>query len=171
VKAVRRPVLYSTSMGYPAFGKTNQVSDFTAALLKGLSTCGVRNVGGQNWVVQPPKLHEAITALMDDFVNEPLCEMDGTSGHDFELHVLQQPPEVVLHVKLNDPAASPTASISCSSGGALVTRNTQDHPWRTMVPAGTCDIKADFAPPTMYQVATMQVPISPPFQDILLEVT
>lgn len=164
------PVLYSARMGERAFGTPGKVSDFTAALLEGLNRFGVFKLQGKSWVVQPKELQSAVSALMDDFSGKPQCELDGIKGNGFPLHVLRQPPEVVVHVMLSDPAASASASISCHGAGGVVTRTTMEHPWRTALPEGLCDFRASFAVPSGYQSATENQYLRPPFQDVQLEV-
>lgn len=165
------PVLYSARMGERAFATPGRISDFTAALLEGLNRFGVFKLHGRSWVVQPKELQSAVSALMDDFSGKPPCDLDGIKGNGFPLHVLRQPPEVVVHVMLDDPAASATASISCHAAGKDVVRTTGDHPWRTALPEGHCDFKASFAQPSAYQAATDSQYLKPPFQDVRLEVT
>lgn len=164
------PVLYSARQGEQAFGTPGQVSDFTAALLAGLSRCGVFRPKGTTWAVQPQELQKAVAALMDDFSGKPQCPADGMSGVGFTLHVLKGDPEVVVHVMLDKPEASQVATLRCVTTTKTVARTTTDHPWRTFLPPGPCSVEAHFAPPSTYTAQPVSLPLFPPFQDVELEV-
>lgn len=163
------PVLFSARMGEQAFGAPGQVSIFTQALLDGLSRCAVFQPHGKHWAVSPHQLQKAIAALMDDFSGTPQCPADGLSGVGFQLHVLSEPPEVVVHVCLNNQAANEFATISYISSGNRVIRADLAHPWRTFIPHGPCSVEATFDPP-VHTVAPVQIYMIPPFQNITLEV-
>ena len=164
------PVLHSARQGEPAFGTPGQVSDFTAALLEGLNRFGVFRQRGQSWVVQPQELQKAVAALMDDFSGRQQCQADGISGVGFALHVLSTTPEVVMHVSVGNPAARDSAVITCQANDTISVRRNTDHPWRTFMPAGQCDVSASFVPPSPYTSTLLTLPVFPPFQDVELEV-
>ncbi|MDY0917613.1 caspase family protein [Pseudomonas viridiflava] len=164
------PVLYSARQGEQAFGAPGQVSVFTKALLNGLNRCAVFRPRGREWVVSPQQLQRAIAALMEDFSGSPPCPADGISGQGFQLHVLNQPPEVILHVHLDNQNANESAVISYTSEGNTVIRQDSEHPWRTFVPSGACLIEASFNPAGRFTAQSMEFHMVPPFQNITLEV-
>ena len=128
------PVLHSARQGEAAFGNIGEVSDFTKALLEGLTRCAVFQPNGHYWAVSPQELQKAIAALMDDFSGKPQCPADGISGVGFQLHVLDGSPDVVVHVSLNKQHANDAAEISYTAIGKTVIRPDRAHPWRTFMP-------------------------------------
>lgn len=164
------PVLFSARLGEQAFGSPGQVSVFTRALLDGLNRCAVFQPHGKHWAVSPHQLQKAIAALMDDFSGSPQCPADGISGLGFQLHVLTERPEVVVHVRLDNQAANESAQISYTSAGNRVIRPDLAHPWRTFVPHGPCSVEATFDPKVSFAAAPVEIFMIPPFQNITLEV-
>lgn len=164
------PVLHSARQGELAFGMPGEVSYFTKALLLGVSRCAVFKPYGNHWAVSPQELQKAIAALMDDFSGKPQCPADGIVGVGFQLHVLAGPPEVVVHVTLDNDEANPFAEISYTALGATVIRPDKSHPWRTFVPSGQCSVQASFEPVGGFTAAPVDTYLVPPFQNILLEV-
>ena len=165
------PVLFSARLGEQAFGMPGQVSTFTQALLDGLNRCAVFQPSGRHWAVSPHQLQKAIAALMDDFSGAPQCPADGISGVGFQIHVLTQPPQVVVHVCLDNEAANDSAQISyISAGKNRVMRPDLANPWRTFIPHGPCSVEATFDPTVKYKVLPIQIYMVPPFQNITLEV-
>lgn len=165
------PVLFSARIGEQAFGMPGQVSTFTQALLDGLNRCAVFQPHGRHWAVSPHQLQKAIAALMDDFSGAPQCPADGISGVGFQLHVLTQPPQVVVHVRLDNQAANQSAQISyVCAGSARVVRPDLSHPWRTFIPHGHCSVEAAFDATVPYSVIPIDIFMIPPFQNITLEV-
>ncbi len=164
------PVLHSARKGEPAFGTPGEVSDFTKALLQGLTRCAVFQPYGRDWAVSPQELQKAIAALLDDFSGKPQCPADGIAGVGFQLHVLPGAPEVVVHVALDQDHANSSAEISYTATGQTVIRPDKAHPWRTFMPYGQCSVQASFAPPSTLTAAPVQTFLVPPFQNILLEV-
>lgn len=164
------PVLYSARQGEQAFGEPENVSDFTKALLEGLTRCAVFRPNGKHWAVSPQELQKAIAALMDDFSGKPQCPADGIVGTGFQIHVLSGPPEVVVHVSLDNEKANASAEISYTTKERRGTRMDKAHPWRTFIPCGQCFVEAQFAPPSEFSAVTLETTLYPPFQNILLEV-
>jgi hypothetical protein len=164
------PVLYSARKGEPAFGNVGQVSDFTKALLEGLSRFAVFQPFGHYWAVSPHELQRAVAALMDDFSGKPQCQADGLSGTGFQLHRLAGPPDVVVHVSLNNDKANSAAEISYTVTDKTVIRPDKAHPWRTFAPLGACSVQASFVPPSTFTAKPVNTYLIPPFQNIQLEV-
>jgi hypothetical protein len=164
------PVLYSARKGEPAFGDVGQVSDFTKALLAGLSRFAAFQPKGHYWAVSPHQLQMAVAALMDDFSGKPQCQADGLSGTGFQLHRLTDPPDVVVHVSLDNDQANSAAEIICTATGKTVVRPDKAHPWRTFAPLGACSVQASFAPPSAFTAKPVDTYLIPPFQNIQLEV-
>ncbi len=164
------PVLHSARKGEPAFGDPNDVSDFTKALLEGMTRCAVFQPSGQYWAVSPQELQKAIAALMDDFSGKPHCQADGISGVGFQLHRIAGVPDVVVHVSLNNDQANNSAEISYTATGQTVIRPDKTHPWRTFIPYGQCSVQAQFTPPSPFTATPVSTFLVPPFQNIMLEV-
>ncbi|MBD5804538.1 hypothetical protein AZOA_39810 [Azoarcus sp. Aa7] len=164
------PVLHSARKGEPAFGNPGEVSDFTKALLEGLTRCAVFQPFGHYWAVSPQELQKAVAALMDDYSGKPQCQADGLSGVGFQLHRLTGSPDVVVHVSLDKDQANDSAEISYTAIGQTVIRPNKAHPWRTFVPYGQCSVQAQFAPPSTFTAKPIHTFLVPPFQNIMLEV-
>lgn len=165
------PVLYSARFGEPAFGNEGEISDFTKALLQGLTRFAVFRPKGSYWAVSPHELQKAVAALMDDFSSKPQCQADGISGTGFQLHRLEGNPDVVVHISLDKEQANHLAELSHTATGVTVVRENRAHPWRTEAPYGTCSVKASFATQSGLTATTVATFLIPPFQHIELEIT
>lgn len=169
-KNIANPVIYAARNGEQAFGPPAAVSYFTQALMVGLSSCGVYHAKGSRWSVSPMQLNEAIAAQLDDFTGKPQCPSDGLVGTPFEIHVLTKAPEVVVHVSLTNPAGQASASIRALCSGKVFQRNKPDHPWRTFLPMGDCNVEAVFPAASAYKAVPRSISLTPPWQEIELEV-
>lgn len=164
------PVLYSARFGEPAFGNVGEISDFSKALLQGLTRFAVFRPKGNYWAVSPHELQKAVAALMDDFSGKPQCQADGISGTGFQLHCLPGDPDVVVHVSLDKDQANHIAELSYMATGNTVIRQDKAHPWRTEAPYGMCSVQASFAAPSVLTAKPVTTFLIPPFQNIQLEV-
>lgn len=164
------PAFFSAKHGEPAFGQPNGLTYFTQALLDSLNKFGVYRVKGSKWMVKPQQLQMAIAALMSNNPAKPECTVDGLVGTGFQIHQLNTRPHVLLDVFLSLPEANDTAKITVVSNGVSVTRDSIDHPWRTVVEHGNCDLSAAFPQGSPYAVTPKAETIFPPLQEVLLEV-
>lgn len=169
-KGIANPVIFATRNGEQAFGPPGKVSHFTYALLQGLGRCGVYSPDSERWSVSPIHLTQAIAAQLEDFTKRPQCPSDGMPGTPFELHVLDQPPEVVVHISLNPSADHENAKILATCANAVHERDNRDHPWRTFLPMGQCNVEASFPAPSILKVKPKTLHLQPPFQEIILGV-
>lgn len=165
------PVIHAARSGEQAFGPVGGVSYFAEALLQGLSRCGVHHWKGSSWVVTPTHLQLALAGLLDDFSGKPACPADGIVGTGFGIHHLRTPPEVAVLVTLNPSAAHADAVIRATCSGIPHVRTNREHPWRTFLPIGPCDVDALFAPPAQFTATPKSLQLHPPWQEIELEVT
>ena len=164
------PVLFAARSGNQAFGDPDQVSDFTQALLSGLTKFGARRNKQQRWAVSPQALQVAVAALMDDFSGDSHCQTDGLSGSGFDLHVLAEPPEVVVHVYLAPAARHVGAHLRATCSGVSQERQDQGHPWRTTLPMGDGRVSADFPEQEGAAQVVRDVVLIAPLQEVELEV-
>ncbi|WP_418320114.1 caspase family protein [Piscinibacter sakaiensis] len=165
------PVIYAARTGEQAFGPIDGVSYFAEALLQGLSKCGVHHWKGASWVVTPLHLQLALAGLLDDLSGKPACPVDGLVGTGFEVHHLKAAPEVAVLVTLNPSASHEEALIRATCSGVPHTRTNQEHPWRTFLPIGPCDVDAIFPAAAKFTAAPRSLQLHPPWQEIELEVT
>jgi len=121
--ALRSTPYFATLAGERAFGRPDQVSLFTQALLRGLAGAGSTKSSG-SWKVTTTQL----AASIDDFMRRPV--MAGTAAlaqiptanevSDFEVHELAGDPRVPVYVSCLPPEDSLLADFSCRSGAAVV---------------------------------------------------
>lgn len=164
------PAFFSARIGDQAFGDPNKVSDFTAALLASLTKYGARRNKWSEWAISPSQLQIAIAALMDDFSGAKQCETDGLSGAGFDLHVLSQLPETLLHISVAPSHHHELAQLRACCGDKVQLRENSEHPWRTSLPVGESEVSATFLEETGISKICQNVPLVPPLQQIELAV-
>ncbi|WP_422012761.1 caspase family protein [Roseateles sp.] len=164
------PVLFAARIGKQAFGDPDQVSDFTKALLAGLTKYGARRNKQQDWAISPQHLQLAVAALMDDFSGDSHCQTDGISGSGFDLHILNEPPDVVVHVSVAPPEKHVGAVLRATHGIVVRERDGDEHPWRTILPIGNARITADFPQLADAPQSFRDVTLMGPMQEVELGV-
>lgn len=100
----KAPILYAALPGQTAYGRTNETSYFTEALLQALRGPGAAREGAA-WVVLPSSLYRALDRLLEDSAAADhlaqACTIDQLS--DFTIHELGGPPAVPVSVQYRPP--------------------------------------------------------------------
>lgn len=164
------PVLFAARIGNQAFGDPDQVSDFTQALLAGLTKYGARRNKHQDWAISPHHLQLAVAALMDDFSGDSHCQTDGISGLGFDLHILNTPPDVIVHVSVTPSEKHVGAVLRATHDTVVRERDGGKHPWRTILPMGNARITADFPHAADAPQVFRDVTLMSPMQEVELGV-
>jgi hypothetical protein len=166
-------LLFATAGGAKSYGRRDQVTRFTTALVRALDGLGGRP-DGASWVVEVGGLQTALTRMLS-------TSSDGTppqrpalrSTGSAPLHVCSEPPIVPVAVSCEPPAAvgaakvvlerigSPAAAVPQPSAGA--------GGWSVEVPADCYDFFINF-PPGPYQSLRERLFAWPPGLDTHVEV-
>lgn len=141
------PVFYSTTKGYKAYALTNEPSIYTKALLDSLQDFGAEDSTG-DWRVGTAKLLEAVGHLMSRRFLEQLAPPTGNGIVNIQLNRLKEPPQALVYVKTDPPAALRKITIECRRDGSPVVPTWIDDPSETelvlQLPAGFYDFTATF---------------------------
>jgi hypothetical protein len=133
-------LVLGTSGGAKAYGRVDQVTRFTAALVRALDGLGGRPEGG-GWAVTVASLHGAVTGLMKDAADgappqQPVLR-GGTGATP--LHLCSEPPLVPVAVACDPPAAVASATVALTrflvAGSSVPQPNAGQTGWSFEVPA------------------------------------
>jgi hypothetical protein len=141
------PIYYSTVAGEDAYGRPDEPSPFTDALLRGLKGAGGDDSEG-DWRVTSTRLKEA----MDDFlrsaeVGEGRVQVPATGElTTFDLHYLARPPEVPVTICCRPAEATADAELSYGTGGRVRERRAPaESDWEITLSVGSYEFAAEFA--------------------------
>jgi hypothetical protein len=171
-RAAEAPAFYATLAGEDAFGKPNQTSVFTEALLKGLDGAGSDDSEG-DWRVTTTRLKEAI-----DYHVRQAFEAGAKRAQvpptdeltTFELHYLQGEPEVPVVVTCQPESANAQAEFVCEYGGMERCRRRPDPAqWSLVLQAGNYRFRAEFAAGAPQRIEK-QAYVRPVYRKVPLEV-
>ena len=167
------PIYYATLSGEDAFGKKDEVSFFTNALLTGLNGTGSDNPKGQ-WFVTTTRLKEAI-----DFEIQRAFEGGAKRRqvpptdelHTFVIHRLSSQPEVPVFVTCDPEANNKNAEFVCNQKGEVKNRRAPDDGvWTLKLPAGEYEFSATL-PGGVFQPKDSPVRIRPIYIEVSIEVS
>lgn len=158
-------LLFATSGGWKAYGRTGRSTQFTDAVIRALDGLGSHQEGNR-WVVDYPGLLRVVTMLLQGGQGEGRRQRPtvrgGASG---VLHVCTDPPVVPVAI-----ACEPTAAVSAAQaafapiyppGSAPLALETVRDGWRLDVPADVYLLTLDF-PAGGYRTTTQKVVAYPP---------
>jgi hypothetical protein len=140
--------LYASAREARAFGRSNEVSRFTEALIQALGSNGADRRQGR-WQVSTASLAQAVIKRVEFGNGEGVpaqdCVSDGESASTTTLHVLDSAPAIPALVKTANPMYA-TAGLEFWRGLPTDTEPDQSiagpSPWRFDVPAGTYSVRA-----------------------------
>lgn len=169
--AAEAPVYFATLSGDLAFGKPNEVSVFTDALLKGLNGSGSDDSEG-DWRVTTSRLKEAIDYHVRQAFESGAKRAQVPPTDDlttFEIHHLGGLPEVPVLVTCKPPSENKNAEFVCE-GGALCNRRQPDSThWTLPLPAGKYRFAAEFPSGNRTSIE-QEVHVRPVYRKVTLEV-
>ncbi|WP_287040930.1 caspase family protein [Mycobacterium sp.] len=135
-------LLFATSGGSKAYGKPNEPTLFTQALIRALDGLGSRN-GGSGWVVNMSDVQRAITLLTP----KQLPAVRHCKGVG-ELHILAHGPTVPVNIGCDPAAAVAEASIAVTSlrrpDATLPEPHTNSSGWSYELPADLYRLEVRF---------------------------
>lgn len=117
--SVEAAVYYATVEGGQAYGKRNDVSYFTDALLQGLRGTGSHNSeADRRWRVSTGLLSRAIHFSLS-FINSKHKLIGQSQSCEFDFHLLDAEPEALVLVSCNNGQDNFRATMECYSSGIL----------------------------------------------------
>lgn len=141
------PVFYATLAGEQAFGRNNNISVFTSALLTGLKGSGSDDSEG-DWRVTTTRLKEAIDFHMRQMFAAGLRRAQVPPTDElttFDLHYLKDKPEVGVMVTCEPEAKNSDAWFHCIGSGLDLRRVPPEATsWSLTLPAGDYQFQAEF---------------------------
>lgn len=169
-RAAEAPVFYATLSGEDAFGKRDEISLFTGALLNGLNGAGSDDSEG-DWRVTTTRLKEAIDyyarqAIASGAQRASVPPTDELTT--FELHHLHGEPEVPVVVSCYPESENAKARFSCR-GAVNRSRDAAPEQWFLTLPAGEYDFSAEF-PPGARSKVEKHLWVRPVYRKVPLEV-
>lgn len=170
--AAQTPVFYATLSGEDAFGKPDQNSVFTDALLRGLRGAGADDSEG-NWRITTTRLKEAI----DYYVQQSFeggakrAQVPPTDElTTFDLLHLQDEPEVQVLVTCQPDVHNAQAEFVCEAAGVEKGRRPPAAKlWSLPLPAGSYQFRAVF-PAGMRAPIQKDAWVRPVYRKVPLEV-
>lgn len=168
------PVYFATLSGENAFGKPNEVSVFTDALLKGLNGSGSddnEEVG--QWRVTTSRLKEAIDYHVRQVFETGARRAQVPPTDDlttFDIHYLPGLPEVPVYVSCQPDSENANAEFVCESAGVECCRRAREKSrWVVPLPAGKYRFAAHFTSPDRAKIEA-EVHVHPVYRKVFLEV-
>lgn len=172
------PIFYATEYGNEAFGRENQVSRFTNALLQTLQGAGATLASGNRWQLSTSSIGPCIHRILSQ-ENLSLmghrhqnAQAGGTFAGEKTLFVYPSPPTLNLQVSCQPPAANPDACFSLLQGQDIVQQRNPDPlagAWRTTVRGGIYALKASFQQPHYREAQQLEL-LRPPSTHVDLNV-
>jgi hypothetical protein len=140
------PTYYSTLAGEDAYGRPNQPSPFTEALLHALDGAGADDSEG-DWRVTTTRLKEAIDYEMKRLVDAGGRRVQVPAANDlttFFLHHLAGTPKATVFVGCRPEQAAEDAELTCIAGGRVRARRAPaPGEWEVRLPAGAYEFVAE----------------------------
>jgi hypothetical protein len=143
--AAEAPTFFATLSGEAAFGKPNQTSVFTDALLKGLQGAG-SDISEGDWRVTTTRLKEAIDYHMAQAFKEARrVQIPPTDDlTTFDLHYLEGEPEVPVLITCIPEEENRNAELSYEREGRKHKRPPGREPWSIVLQSGDYLFSAEF---------------------------
>jgi hypothetical protein len=162
------PIFYSAVPGATAYGRANQPSFFTEALVKALSGSGAAKKNAKLWTILPSVLYRSVSRRLGEAVAGSgvgqVCTVDQLI--DFDVHELAGIPEIPVTISCNPPIDGTTDRlIASSTAGNREQLPPLTTPWRLNLPFGQYRFTA--APPAGTPFFVDDV-VVPPFTDVVL---
>lgn len=142
-----KALLKATSGGQKAYGRKNQATRFTNALLKALDGQGAERRGGV-WQVGLSRVGPAIEWILRQERGAPPQQPEFRGSFAAALHQLAAAPSVPVVIHCDPAAAAQTADASLTSitvpGAGALAPERQDRGWRCIAPADTYRLSLGF---------------------------
>jgi Caspase domain len=172
-KSSKTPIYFATLSGEDAFGKKNEVSFFTKALLNGLNGTGADNFDDEEWTVTTTRLKQAI----DYDVNRAfesgvkLRQVPPTNElSTFTIHQLTSEPQVPVIVTCSPDTENKNAQFTCVVNGVVKDqRAPADEHWNLTLEAGEYEFQATL-PVGIRKPKKQPVKVRPIYKKVSIEV-
>jgi len=143
----QQPIYYSTLAGADAFGRRDQPSIFTDALLHALAGAGADDTNG-DWRVETSQLNRAIDVYMQRAIAAGAARAQVPATVElstFDLHRLSGPPVVPTVLQCIPPEETGQARLSWGAVGAAerTSRPPDPAPWMIELPLGEYEFRAE----------------------------
>jgi hypothetical protein len=166
------PVFYATLAGEDAFGKKDEISFFTNALLKGLDGMGSDNPEGE-WLVTTTRLKEAIDYEMKRAFEAGAKRKQVPPTDElttFPIHHLKADPEVPVIVTCAPDSHNVSAEFVCEYRGVERDRRPPlAGSWPLTLPAGQYEFRAEL-PCCLHEPKEKPVYVRPIYRKVVIEV-
>lgn len=144
-EAAKTPIYFATLSGEDAFGKKNQVSFFTKALLNALNGTGADNPNDE-WIVTTTRLKEAIDYEVNLAFESGVKLRQVPPTHElstFTIHQLTSEPQVPVIVTCSPDTENKNAQFTCAANGVVKDqRAPADEHWNLTLEAGEYEFQA-----------------------------
>lgn len=171
--AAETPVFYATLAGEAAFGKKNEVSFFTQALLKGLNGMGSDNPEGK-WLVTTTRLKEAIDYEMKLAFEKGAKRRQVPPTDElttFVIHRLKSKPEVPVIVTCDPDSYNGNAEFVYTYGGVERGRRPPSNDsWTLTLPEGQYEFSAALPGGRTHEPEDKPVHVRPIYRKVVIEV-
>ncbi len=161
------PVLYAALPNAVAYGRTNQSSFFTEALLKAVHGSGAGKIAGR-WSILPSVLYRSLSRLLEQAVAGTSVIQACTVDHlvDFAIHDLSGDPDVPVSVDCQPPINLAADRLIATSPGANRDQPPPvPKPWCVDLPVGQYRFSASSPAGTSVYVDEI---VFPPYTDVVL---
>ena len=166
------PIYYSTIAGEDAYGRPDELSPFTDALLRAFNGAGGDDSEG-DWRVSSTRLKEAIDYFLKHSADAGQVRVQVPATGElttFYLHYLDRPPEVPVTICCRPEAAHADAELSYRIGGIAGERRAPaDCEWELTLPVGSYEFAAEF-PAGSYTNTVVEAWVRPVYRRVPLEV-
>lgn len=155
--------LISTSVGSSAYGRENEPSFFTKALVNGLTGYAAMNVD-DDWVISTStlstKMNEWVKMEMDATQLRQVCHAQ--ISDPINIVKLSEAPKAKLLLLCSPNEALPLAKLRCYNASFQEERAPLSDPWSLDLRAGIYNLSAEFSN-NEYSSTGSEVAVSPPF--------
>jgi hypothetical protein len=134
----KAPVFYAALPGVAAYGRTNQPSFFTDAVVQGLNGSGAAK-SKNRWFIQPTVLLRSVSRRLEDAIANTGVTQACTGDQivDFNIHDLPGVPEIPVTVSCNPPVNPASDKLIASGpGGNREQAPPLPTPWNVDLPSG-----------------------------------
>ncbi|HXD29744.1 MAG TPA: hypothetical protein VN643_01415 [Pyrinomonadaceae bacterium] len=166
------PIYFATLAGEEAFGKKNEVSFFTNAILMGLNGMGSDDPAGE-WLVTTTRLKEAIDyEVKRAFGGAKPKQVPPTDTlTTFEIHRLRNDPEVPVIVTCAPASENARAEFICERNGVEQSRRPPaNETWSITLSAGSYDFRAQFSGGIVRQPKSNSINIRPIYRKVIIDI-
>ncbi|MBD8527425.1 caspase family protein [Pseudomarimonas arenosa] len=160
-------VLFSTVEGEAAYGRRDKPSFYTEELIRGLNGGAANNRSADGrWRVSTGDLNASIHRGLS--LRGPKIKNPAVRLVEFEFHLPKNAPRIPVTVFCDPRSDTELADLSCWRAGEEISRRgPAPNEWRTELPTGVYDFKAQIAARNGQRAGEIVVP---PYRDFMIQV-